>query len=308
MVIRTRFHRHCVDWEANLRASRLEAKDRHFAALVVDIERQPQVVCSYVYPMRPPDQRQAVFRRFVSQIPFKEDHELFEGSSSGQDIWCTAAQFLIMGNGDWEEHAILLCNYYLYWDQEHPLVAREGVWRTYVVLGHGAPEGKTAYVMRMRLVDNGSIKDIIFINPVTGIEYSRDDYVDTLPLRDVGCVFNADNVWVNIQSEKSVSRLNFNLLSDRHWTPLLREEKRFADFRTQLQAFRFRDASVDPRYYDGDFSLYTTRAARIERLLQAKLEQWRDKKETFWNHAGQYPHRPTHTHNHSIHTRVAEIM
>lgn len=56
--------------------------------------------------------------RFVSLIPFKEDLKKFEDMA---DLYCTNQQFLDLGEGDFEEHAILLCNYFNYIDARfHP--------------------------------------------------------------------------------------------------------------------------------------------------------------------------------------------
>ena len=53
--------------------------------------------------------------RFVSLIPFADDSSLFEGLP---DMTCTAQQFLDLGAGDSEEHAMLLCNYFNWIDRE----------------------------------------------------------------------------------------------------------------------------------------------------------------------------------------------
>lgn len=80
--------------------------------------------------------------RYVSLIPLIEDSQI-----SGQmpDLWCTSQEFLDLGAGDCEEHAILLCNYFNYIDK---MQKRSDHIESYVCLGLGYPEGKTAYVMR----------------------------------------------------------------------------------------------------------------------------------------------------------------
>jgi hypothetical protein len=35
-------------------------------------------------------------------------------------MWCTSQEFLDLGVGDWEEHAILLFNYFSYIDRNNP--------------------------------------------------------------------------------------------------------------------------------------------------------------------------------------------
>lgn len=51
--------------------------------------------------------------RYVSLIPFMEDNRMFEDMP---DMWCTSQEFLDLGSGDYEEHAVLLCNYFKYID------------------------------------------------------------------------------------------------------------------------------------------------------------------------------------------------
>jgi coiled-coil and C2 domain-containing protein 2A len=53
--------------------------------------------------------------RFVSLIPYLDDSTLFKDMP---DLACTSQQFLDLGMGDSEEHAILLCNYFNYIDRD----------------------------------------------------------------------------------------------------------------------------------------------------------------------------------------------
>ena len=52
--------------------------------------------------------------RFVSLVPFVEDIRLFEDLP---DVYCNVQEFLDLGGGDYEEHAILLANYFNYLDE-----------------------------------------------------------------------------------------------------------------------------------------------------------------------------------------------
>ena len=51
-----------------------------------------------------------MFARFVSTIPFLEDAQVSQGQV--KDVWCNSKEFITLAAGDWEEHAILLNNYY----------------------------------------------------------------------------------------------------------------------------------------------------------------------------------------------------
>lgn len=59
-------------------------------------------------------------------------------------MWCNSQEFLDLGAGDYEEHAVLLCNYFKFIDREQN---RPHI-QSYIVLGKGIPEGYTTYVMR----------------------------------------------------------------------------------------------------------------------------------------------------------------
>ena len=51
--------------------------------------------------------------RFVSLIPFKSDLSMFKDLP---DTFCNSQEFLDLGAGDHEEHAILLANFFMYID------------------------------------------------------------------------------------------------------------------------------------------------------------------------------------------------
>lgn len=85
--------------------------------------------------------------RFVSCIPFMEDNRMFEDMP---DMWCTSQEFLDLGKGDYEEHAVLLCNYFKYIDKNRNRDNFENA----IVLGKGIPEGYTTYVLRRNKDNN----------------------------------------------------------------------------------------------------------------------------------------------------------
>jgi len=61
------------------------------------------------------------------------------------DMWTTCQEFLDLRAGGYEEHAILLCNYFNWIDQK---LNRKVT--SYLLFGRGVPEGETVYVLRMR--------------------------------------------------------------------------------------------------------------------------------------------------------------
>lgn len=69
--------------------------------------------------------------RFVSLIPFKNDSEHFRDLP---DIFCTSQQFLDLKGGDFEEHSILLCNYFNFLDEFYK---KTDYIKNYLIFGKG---------------------------------------------------------------------------------------------------------------------------------------------------------------------------
>lgn len=116
----------------------------------------------YLTALQPPqmEQSNAIEKaaRFVSLIPFKNDTEHFQDLP---DIYCDAQEFIDLRAGDFEEHAILLCCYFMHIDKN--IYKRDDI-KSYVVMGKGLPEGNTQYVMR-RLIGSNFVE---IWNPQTG--------------------------------------------------------------------------------------------------------------------------------------------
>jgi hypothetical protein len=91
----------------------------------------------------------AALLRFVSKVPFVEDSALFQASV---DVWNTSSEFLELCAGDYEEHALLLCNYLLFFN----LCA-------YVLVGDAVPEGTTTWVLLLQQdpYENASIVEFL---------------------------------------------------------------------------------------------------------------------------------------------------
>jgi len=69
--------------------------------------------------------------RFVSLIPFKNDSEQFRDLP---DIFSTNQQLLDLRGGDFEEHAIILCNFFTYLDEFYQ---KSSYIKNYLVFGKG---------------------------------------------------------------------------------------------------------------------------------------------------------------------------
>ena len=74
----------------------------------------------YLTPLVPPidvvdENAYTKAARYVSLIPFKNETQIFKDLP---DIWATCQEFLDVQAGGHEEHAVLLCNYFMYIDQQ----------------------------------------------------------------------------------------------------------------------------------------------------------------------------------------------
>ena len=98
--------------------------------------------------------------RFVSMIPYIEDLRLFQDMP---DIYCTSQEFFDLGGGDYEEHAILLANYFSFVDKKQNQQTE-----IFLVLGAGMPSGHMVYVMRRSINGGGAAnKGFELWDPVT---------------------------------------------------------------------------------------------------------------------------------------------
>ena len=148
---------------------------------------------------------------YVSMIPFIQDWETF--GSERTDVWCTSSEFLELGAGDWEEHAILLCNFFNHLDQ-----SRGSAHTSYVVLGRGLPEGDTVYTVRINNNTGSNDAKAVLWNASTGRGYECNDSL--CPMTHVDEVIGSDNVWINVQPHLHPSRISWDFTDSKCWKPL----------------------------------------------------------------------------------------
>ena len=143
---------------------------RRVPVFLESLECQSVFICRYLTPMKPPpqifvpgraDAAKAPERaaRYVSLIPWVGDSHLFKDMP---DLTCLSQEFLDLGMGDSEEHAILLCNMFNYIDRqqqqmsgaqevagdEEALENEKPGLRSYIVYGQAIPDGDCWYVAR----------------------------------------------------------------------------------------------------------------------------------------------------------------
>ena len=100
-------------WWENTSKNYKHCSDRVVMALVPNVEGRATLAMRYICKQNPPQELESVGQvvRFVSLIPFVVDATVFEGRTK---VWSDSQEFLDVPAGDVEEHAILLCNYFLY--------------------------------------------------------------------------------------------------------------------------------------------------------------------------------------------------
>jgi coiled-coil and C2 domain-containing protein 2A len=175
--------------------------------------------------------------RFVALIPFIEDNQTWDFAEEMPDCWCTDNEFITLCFGDYEEHAVLLCNYFNYIDQK-----LKNNCISYLVLGDAHPEGSTIYVMRL----SKETKEVEFWNAKNGdcfyfdktieetkcccitvnqqYRYTKSQTNTICQLKSIGAIITFDNVYVNIQNESDPGLIEFDLTNTSKWTPFLTEQ------------------------------------------------------------------------------------
>ncbi|XP_027816247.3 protein CC2D2B isoform X1 [Ovis aries] len=237
---------------------------RRITTTVFNDEGIQILVIRYIKALNPPQQLLDMFlhdsnarldlvAHFVSLIPIMPD-ALDE--NDGFDIWMTSERCISLAIGNKEEHAILLCNFFLYFGK-----------KALVLLGTSVLEGPVAYVLTQET------DEYLLWNPLTGQCHKQFD--PFCPLQGVDCLFDGENVWFNLQQNNSPMAVYFDYSKESFWKQLL--PKNYQGTKTQ---------SIQPEeiiYSDTNKSMVEDLKNRIERTLKCKIMEWRPKQPTRWN-------------------------
>ncbi|XP_074678255.1 coiled-coil and C2 domain-containing protein 2A isoform X5 [Strix aluco] len=191
--------------------------------------------------------------RYVALIPFLPDSVSFAGIC---DLWSTSDQFLYLLAGDEEEHAVLLCNYFLGMGK-----------KAWLIIGNAIPEGSTAYVLTLEQ------SQYVIWNPSTGCFYGQ--YDTFCPLQNVYCLISCDNIWFNMQEYDSPVRINFDISKPKLWKSFFSRSLPYPGL-----------CSVQPEelvYQHSDKAAAVELQGRIEKILKDKIMEWRPRHLTRWN-------------------------
>ncbi|KAH6578132.1 hypothetical protein BASA62_000424 [Batrachochytrium salamandrivorans] len=280
--------------------SSLAPLKRIVMATSLDLQGKTRLICRYIRPQEPPASLSTIahLRRFVSMIPYMPNRTAFGCECS---LLSNTREMIEVGAANGVEHAILLCNF---------LLARGC--NAYVVLGRGIPEGMTAYVLvqpppvetpnifmisqpaatdpnpllknkaethshpmgqyETVATDIASRRWLVF-HPVTGDEHDLND--PHIPLKEIGCIFNNENIWANIQIDTSPLKVHLRLEDLGGWKPFFGPQFRCTDMRS-IQPEKVKFSEVLPKYLS-DLEL------SLEAGLISKIEEWRQDRVTRWN-------------------------
>ncbi|XP_051473843.1 coiled-coil and C2 domain-containing protein 2A isoform X2 [Apus apus] len=238
--------------------------NRQCLTTVIDLSGKTVFITRYIKPLNPPQElldatpnsSQTVAElvaRYVALIPFLPDSVSFAGIC---DLWSTSDQFLYLLSGDEEEHAVLLCNYFLGMGK-----------KAWLIIGSAIPEGPTAYVLTL---EQGQY---VVWNPSTGCFYGQ--YDTFCPLQNVYCLISCDNIWFNMQDYDSPVRINFDTSKPKLWKSFFSRSLPYPGL-----------YSVQPEelvYQHSDKAAAVELQGRIEKLLKDKIMEWRPRHLTRWN-------------------------
>uniref|UniRef100_A0A8D0ASE1 Coiled-coil and C2 domain containing 2A n=1 Tax=Sander lucioperca TaxID=283035 RepID=A0A8D0ASE1_SANLU len=223
---------------------------------VIDLNGKTVFITRYIRPLNPPQElldaspdnpqeTTALVARFVALIPSLPDRVSFSGVC---DLWSTCDQFLTLLAGDEEEHAVLLCNYFLSMGK-----------KAWLIIGTAIPEGPTAYVLTLEQ------SRYLIWNPSSAQYYGQ--YDTFCPLQTIGCLVNADNVWFNIQEYTSPMTVSFDTTKANLWKPFF------------SRSFSHPGLS-SVQVTSGQASEH---CVIIEKILKEKIMEWRPRHPTRWN-------------------------
>ncbi|CAG9318052.1 unnamed protein product [Blepharisma stoltei] len=228
---------HGFQWMIHQKNKQL-LKNRNIVLWAENTKNQSVFLPRFITPLQPPPgllspndpDPIAKVVRFVSLIPHIEDNKAFKDLP---DLWSTCQEFLDLGFGDYEEHAILLCNYFKWIDKDNPSI------KTYIVIGRGVPEGKTVYVLRrdinthdvelwcsstgigFSLKQEGYASRFLCWNITRGTRTMSQDVENIIGLKSVGCLVDENDVYINIQPTSDPYSIDYDVDNPKTWLAFL---------------------------------------------------------------------------------------
>lgn len=224
-----------------------------------------------------------------------DDQALFQDMP---DLTCNSQEFIDLGMGDDEEHAILLCNYFNYIDDRQKDAENVNASRneekkhqhyeSFILYGEAMPRGITYWVARLDKKNHC----VELWDPLSGMCYffSKDEKVNAsnkdpiCPLKKIWALVGIENVWVNIDNNVAPALINYDLKNENYWKPFIVENSEmktdYVPTREYVQKKKLDYLPPKIEYVEkmeGDLKKYLTRQFNEKRLGKMK-------KTTNWNH------------------------
>ena len=139
--------------------------------------------------------------RFVSCIAHEQHNPALSGTT--KEIWWTNHAFLCKQSGCAENHSILLCSLFLGFKLD-----------AYVCIG---TDNKGPKVWVMTKSSDGKVS---FWDSVNGTKYGQ--HSENHHFQTIGCLFNHENFFANIQKTDSISNCIFDLDNESMWKSMSR--------------------------------------------------------------------------------------
>nr|XP_022912420.1 coiled-coil and C2 domain-containing protein 2A [Onthophagus taurus] len=245
-------HKHIFNWNKIYNAS---YPHRQFSSMVIDYYGKTICLTRFIKPLEPPqtnvlghfETTPEQCARFVQLIPFIECNKLYN------NVCLCVEEMLKLSIGTILDHAITLTCYIIALNID-----------AWLLLGHGVPNGQTAYV----LIRENNINQIFDVT--TGNKY---DIIDPFcPLQRVFCVINEENIWANTQrtNDLNLTQFDFNKRSD--WSPL---------FNNQVSA---PTNSIQKKIIYTQNNVAEELEVQLESKLKKKIMKYRKTARTIWNH------------------------
>lgn len=257
------------EWTMSVQRANSATKHRNFQVFVRNLHHGTTFLPQYLGPQEPPaaliqaTSVQALVR-FVKLIPFLDDWALFDAKS---DVWCTSHEFLSLNAGDIEEHAVLLCNLFSWFDRDDPDRS------SFLVIGRAVPEGDSVYVLRQNTGVHPPQRALW--NASTGAGYLVQD--ENCPVRDISMIVAGDNVYANIQPVKARLRdLDWSFRTNtKAWKPFFQPRHSRESFGlVPCVQHRTLECSETPREY------VELVEREVRDALKVQIRRWRSSKST----------------------------
>ncbi|CAG0918462.1 unnamed protein product [Notodromas monacha] len=265
---------------------------RKLKPLVCNSSGKAVLVCRYLKPLAPPIEilhqieepgilpRANACAYFVSLIPHVPD---LASDEVTRHLWLSCDQFLSCLAGDYHQHCILLANYFLYLNNVMFKDEKEQEkFDLRVACGSSIFCGQSTFIIT---APSKSWKHRHMIKvwvPSAGTCYSLNDPL--CPLDKIIYMFDAGNVWANVQEDSPLATVNFDVSNTACWSSLKTWWKATkVSLPSSAEGTTFAVQPSRLAYVSADSALAKELEKSLEASLKDKFMTWRKTVRTQWN-------------------------